>query len=662
MGNFMRSGGRAGRAQQALDLQDKEINQTGELDRAKIAESGRQADLTASTDIQQEKIKNPATGVNSENRMERISALQGMIGKQPAAPTGGLDATTPASPASAAMTGVTPAAQPTGMGGLPSLTTPATGATNQLSGITQTTGAMGEPLFKLMKQGGPVAGPGPDGVDNVPILAQNGEYVLPPETVAALGGLEVLDRIVAATTGKAPNAPGEAPVAGLEEVKAPSGVQKFADAGGVAPVKKKEDNIISRNFPRTIEAGRESAEKIMNSPTVGTTAGEALRGVIRTGGGAFLDAAVPVEEGIRNFANEVWSGEKTQAQRSRAGLSEKPASTMPAAPAPAARAAPPNATPQPHPAARQAAEMMQTAVPQRSEQELLNVIGGANNRLTREAKIGQGNIFKNEDLTKAGAQDTGPGGRWSTNADGTRRYNASAQSMGGKMMQEAGTPGYRMGGKDSGVTYSDSVGGATEWATEKANLAGPEAAQLQGRYQQDANTRGATRAQMGLDGMTDQLSAPQVDDSSRGQQITAQRDYAAQAPARAEAATADRKFMQDAALATIKQGDGMAKQSKEMYGALSKVIPKENVHQMTWAAGKVDGLAKRGVSAPQAASLLGQVAPMVLSDESLMMGMEKLKPDQQQAEMERRRKENAAAVNAAMEKLIQQYLQPAEAA
>lgn len=56
-----------------------------------------------------------------------------------------------------------------------------------------------------MKNGGSVKGPGTGTSDSVPIMASNGEYMLPADTTKALGGAKVLDKIVAAThtpTGK----------------------------------------------------------------------------------------------------------------------------------------------------------------------------------------------------------------------------------------------------------------------------------------------------------------------------------------------------------------------------------------------------------------------------------------------------------------------------
>lgn len=73
-------------------------------------------------------------------------------------------------------------------------------------------------------QGGAIQGPPSQGVDNVPVMAQDGEYVLPPETVQALGGVEVLDKIVAATTGQAP---GGQPTE--------QGVEGFAAGGVINP-------------------------------------------------------------------------------------------------------------------------------------------------------------------------------------------------------------------------------------------------------------------------------------------------------------------------------------------------------------------------------------------------------------------------------------------
>ncbi len=45
---------------------------------------------------------------------------------------------------------------------------------------------------------------GPKGRDAVPLWGENGEYVLPKEVVAAMGGAEALDAMVAAVTGKPP--------------------------------------------------------------------------------------------------------------------------------------------------------------------------------------------------------------------------------------------------------------------------------------------------------------------------------------------------------------------------------------------------------------------------------------------------------------------------
>ena len=56
-----------------------------------------------------------------------------------------------------------------------------------------------------MKNGGPIRGKGTETSDSIPIMASKNEYMLPADTVKALGGFKTLDKIVAAThkpTGK----------------------------------------------------------------------------------------------------------------------------------------------------------------------------------------------------------------------------------------------------------------------------------------------------------------------------------------------------------------------------------------------------------------------------------------------------------------------------
>jgi hypothetical protein len=118
-------------------------------------------------------------------------------------------------------------------------------------------GPVGSALRKLgMKDGGEVKGPGGPRDDKVPakgpqgerVQLSNGEYVLPWETVDALGGAEELDELVRETTGREP---GPKVIGGVPHAAAGWGLKKalgntdvveataadFEAAGGTKPAK-----------------------------------------------------------------------------------------------------------------------------------------------------------------------------------------------------------------------------------------------------------------------------------------------------------------------------------------------------------------------------------------------------------------------------------------
>jgi hypothetical protein len=91
--------------------------------------------------------------------------------------------------------------------------------------------------------GGEIQGSGQDGVDNIPIAVQNGEYILPVATVEFLGR-EWLDKIVMMTNGEVPNnAEGNV----IEGEVEPAALPGYASGGGVPWMSGKDQKPLVRD-------------------------------------------------------------------------------------------------------------------------------------------------------------------------------------------------------------------------------------------------------------------------------------------------------------------------------------------------------------------------------------------------------------------------------
>lgn len=531
-----------------------------DVEREKLGNQRRGQDLA----FESEAAKNPATGIDSANRLERMNALgkslngvDVLASSQPA--QGGLSLVAPSAGqvAGSSVSAARPAIPPTlGLGALPS--------PFDAQDLTK-------PLALGMKKGGAVQGP--SGVDRVPAKGPNGEdirlnkdeYILVPEVVAALGGVEALDDLTERLTGERP-VPGGVPMPPLPEQMAgpdalvrKDGARGFAGGGAPdysdprfdpyrylsgdpaleksrstglpdrpgqaretisrldgstapAPAGKETPWIvraIDRNTPRAQQAAGEMIRDLDAAPTVGTAIHEAGKGAVKTLYGAAKDLVSPAVGGLYDFGKEVVTGRSSQT------------SSKPQQPVGGAQAAAPQAR-----AIAQAMTQPQQPQPQPStEQGLLDDLSGVPGTLTR-----QGKVFRYEDPTAmrgAQAPASGPAREVvpgqplrrqqpadprAENAWGWKVGPASASAMRAEASRYDHLP-------ISGVTYSDSVEGANLGARAPVKINGPAAAGLTQLYQRDAWQRAEVATKMGLpDAGLSLLDRPVVTEAEQAQQ------------------------------------------------------------------------------------------------------------------------------------------------